>query len=63
MFYVRYLVFMYIYVMQLKIRMTTFTKVNLKKTDEQTNIDKYRVATHRILQNIISEQNFDLFHH
>ncbi len=31
----------------------------LKKLDGQTNIDKYRGPTHKILQNIISEQNFD----
>ncbi len=29
---------------------TTFTKVNLKKSDDQTNIDKYRVTA-----NIISK--------
>ena len=30
--------------MILKIRMTTFIKAKLKKSDWQTNIDKYRVA-------------------
>ncbi len=34
--------------------MTTF----IKKSDNQTNIDKCRVAEHKILGNIISEQNF-----
>ncbi len=33
--------------------MTTFIKAKLKKSDEQTNIDKYRVFAHTILQNII----------
>ena len=33
--------------------MTTFTKVELKKSDGQTNIDKYRVVSHKILKNII----------
>ncbi len=28
----------------MKTRMTTFIKAKLKKSDDQTNIDKYRVA-------------------
>ncbi len=42
--------------------MTTFIKAKLKKSDGQKNIDKYRLAALEILQNIISEQNFDLLH-
>ena len=38
--------------------MTTFIKVKLKKSDGQTNFDKYRLAAHKILQNIISGQKF-----
>ncbi len=38
--------------------MTTFIKTELKKSDDQTNIDKYRVAAiQRILQNIRVYQN------
>ena len=37
--------------------MTTFIKAKLKKSEGQTNIGKYRVATHKILQNIF-EQKF-----
>ena len=39
-----------------------FIKAKLKKSEEQqTNIDKYRVAVYKILQNIISlKQKFDL---
>ncbi len=33
--------------------MTTFSKAKLKKSDGQTIIDKYRVAAHKILHNII----------
>ena len=43
--------------------MTTFIKAKLKKSDGQMNIDKYRVAAHSTLQNIISKQNFNLLHH
>ncbi len=32
-------------------------KTKLKKTDGQTEIDKYRVATLKILQNIMSKKN------
>ncbi len=32
--------------------MTTFMKTNLKKSDGQTNIDKYRVAVHSKLKDI-----------
>ncbi len=35
--------------------MTTFIKATLKKLDRQTNIEKYRVAVHKILQNITSD--------
>ncbi len=38
--------------------MTTFME-----SDGQTNIDKYREVAHKLLQNIILEQNFDLLHH
>ncbi len=40
--------------------MTTFIKAKLKKSDEQKIIDKYRVVANEILQNVISEQKFDL---
>ena len=43
--------------------MTTFIKARLKKLVRQTNIEKYRVAVHKILQNIISEQNSYLLYH
>ncbi len=33
--------------------MTTFIKVMYKKSVGQTNIDKYRVAAYKILENII----------
>ncbi len=36
--------------------MTTFIKVNLKKSDRLTNIERNRIAAHKVLQNIISEQ-------
>ncbi len=41
--------------------MATFIKAKLKKSYGQTNIDKYRVAAHghKILQNILPEQQFD----
>ena len=39
-------------------RMKTLIKAKLKKSDGQINIDKYRVSEYRIIQNIISEQNF-----
>ncbi len=42
--------------------MTSFIKVKLNKSDEQTNIDKYRVSPHKILQNI-TDQKFDLLSH
>ena len=38
--------------------MTTFIKAKINKSDDDTNIDKYRVAAHEILQNIISVFNF-----
>ncbi len=41
-------------------RITTFKIANLKKSDRQTNIDKYRIDAYRILSNSISEQKFDL---
>ena len=37
----------------IKINKNSF-KAKLKKTDRQTNIDKYGVAEHKILQNIVS---------
>ncbi len=45
----------------MKTRMTTFIIVKFKKSDEQTNIVKYRVSAHKILQTIICEQNFDYY--
>ncbi len=32
--------------------MTPFIKVKLKKSDGQINIEKYMMATHKILQNM-----------
>ena len=40
--------------------MTIFKKAKLKKSESQTKIDKYIVSAHKILQNIITEQKFDL---
>ncbi len=37
--------------------MTTLIKANLKISNGQMNIDKYRVSAHKILLNIKSEQN------
>ncbi len=37
--------------------MTTFLKVELKKSDGQTNIDKNNLAVHKISKN--SQQKFD----
>ncbi len=36
--------------------MKTYIKAKLKKIDDQTNIDKYRVSAHKMLQPIISEK-------
>ena len=47
----------------IKTRMITFLKVKLKNSDGQTNIDKYKVAAHKLLQNILSKQKFDLLRH
>ena len=41
--------------------MTTFIKAKLNKADGQMIIDKYRVAAHTILHNIISGKEFDVF--
>ena len=38
-----------------KTRMTTFIKANLKKSDDKTNIDKYRVAVNITGYHIISK--------
>ena len=38
--------------------MTTFIKVKLKKLDDQTNIDKYRVAANITEYHIILKFNF-----
>ncbi len=35
----------------------------LKESDGLTNINKKRIPVHKILQNIISAQNFDLLCH
>ncbi len=37
-------------------RKKTFIKAKLKKSDGSTNINKYTVAPHKTLQNIISEK-------
>ncbi len=38
--------------------MTTFIKAKLKKSDDQKNIDKYKVATNIIEHNFISKLIF-----
>ena len=38
-----------------------FTKAKPKKQDEQTNIDIYKVAGHKIIQKIIPRQKLYLF--
>ncbi len=38
-------------------RTTTFIIANLKKSDDQTNTDKYRVAANIYIQHIIFYQN------
>ena len=43
--------------------MIPFIKTKLNKSDRQTNIDKYKVAAHKILQNILLKQKFDLLRH
>ncbi len=43
-----------------KTSMKTFIKARFKKTVKQTNIDKYKKASHQKLQNSISKQSFDL---
>ena len=43
---------------QTKTRMTTFIKAKHKKSDRQTKVEKFRLTAHKILQNIILEQNF-----
>ena len=42
-------------------RMTSFIKANIKKSDGLKNFD--RLAANKIVENIISEQNFDLLRH
>ena len=37
--------------------MTTFMKAKLGKSDGQTNMVKYIVAAHKLLQNLISSKN------
>ena len=46
-------------------RMTTFIKSKIKKSIGQTNIDKSKVAVHKMSLNIIlkSEQIFDSMRH
>ena len=39
----------------IKTRMTTFTKTKFKKSDDQTNIDKYRLAANITEEHIISK--------
>ncbi len=46
--------------MSTQTRISTFIKVKLKKWDRLTNIDKYRVATHKKLEQFYSEQKYDL---
>ena len=39
------------------------SKAKLKQSDGQTNIEKYRVAAHKMLQNIIAKQICYLLRH
>ncbi len=41
-------------------RVITFIRTKLKKSNGQTNINKYMLAAYNILQNIMAEQKFDL---
>ncbi len=41
--------------------MTTFIKAKLKKTDDQTNIDKYRVAANITSKLILRVSSYGLF--
>ncbi len=43
--------------------MTTITKAKLKKSDGQTNKEKYRVAAHKLFQNIRSKTLLSLCHY
>ena len=43
--------------------MTTFILAKLKIYYRQSNIDKNRVASHELLQNIKSEHKFDILFH
>ncbi len=43
--------------------MTTFTKAKLKKSDGQTNTEKYRVAAHKLFQNIRAKTLLSLFYY
>ena len=45
----------YIIIFMITTRMTTFIKAKLKKSDDQTNIDKYRVAANITENHIISK--------
>ncbi len=45
-------------VAEIHARIAALVKEKLKKSDDQTNINKYRVTVHIILQNIMSEQIF-----
>ena len=36
--------------------MTTIIEAKLKKWDRQTNVERYKVAAHKVLQNIFSVQ-------
>ena len=42
--------------------MTTFIKGKLKKSERQTNIDNFRVAAHKILQNIYLGSKISIYY-
>ncbi len=44
-------------------RVTTFIRTKFKKSNEQTNNNKYMLVAYNILQNIIAEQKFVLLRH
>ncbi len=46
--------------------MTIFIKAKLKKSDDQTNIDKYRVSTNiteYVCENVKNQHMYELFGH
>ncbi len=50
----------YVFGRRIETRMSTFIKRKLKKSDGQTNIDKYRESLHKMLYIIMLQQKFDI---